>query len=219
MTNDPRLPTVEQVLEGLNRNPRELVDTPMGRMERWCAETMLIGQMKGALSVFDAIRSDSTIADARADAVADRDAEIRGQIVKLVTGLDSLTARVDSIEAEIRTAKADAARKAKFDEEELVLPPDIAEKQASAPPAKIENDTHQPSGELHSLSSKEEPEDPDFEFEDDTSRQGSDDTDNEGDLPPELTKDIPPAPSTYPNFELPKPPVVSQPVAISLNEE
>jgi len=197
MTNDPRLPTVEQVLEGLNRNPRELVDTPMGRMERWCAETMLIGQMKGALSVFDAIRSDSTIANARADAVAARDAEIRSQIVKLVTGLDSLTARVDSIEAENRAAKADAARNAKFDEEPITLPPDISEKQASAPPAKIADETPAPSGELHALEPKDEPslEDPDLELED---------SDNVGDLPPELAD--PPTPTPEPKGSTIQPP-------------
>src|SRR5262249_56072945 len=54
------LPTIEQVMDGLNRDPRELIETPLGKMERWCAETMLIGQTKGALSVFDAIRADAT---------------------------------------------------------------------------------------------------------------------------------------------------------------
>jgi hypothetical protein len=45
------------------------------------------------------------------------------------------------------------------------------------------------------------------------------DADNEDDLPTELLEGVPPAPSTYPNQELPKPPVVSQPVSISLNKE
>jgi hypothetical protein len=30
---------------------------------------------------------------------------------------------------------------------------------------------------------------------------------------------VPPPPSTYPDPELPKPPVVSQPVSVSLNKE
>ena len=46
-----------------------------------------------------------------------------------------------------------------------------------------------------------------------------DDNDGEGDLPKELLEGVPPAPSTYPNLELPKPPVVAQPVSISLNKE
>ena len=92
----------------------------------------------------------------------------------------------------------------------IVLPPDIADFQARTPPEKTGDEAqgHQPSGELHALSSKEEPEDPDFEIED-----------AEGDLPNELLEGAPPAPSTYPNPELAKPPVVSQPVAVSLNEE
>jgi hypothetical protein len=43
--------------------------------------------------------------------------------------------------------------------------------------------------------------------------------DDQGTLPNELLEGVPPAPSTYPNPELPEPPVVSQPVAISLNKE
>ena len=223
MTHDPsrhssvvanRLATAEQIMNG--NNPFEKVDTPLGTMERWRAEAMLIGTTGGMLSVYRTIRADAASQAARADAEQAREALIThvcDQITELSRRFDNLEARLNEAED---ARKADEARKAKLDEEPITLPPDL---QRSQEPVKIGDDTHQPSGELHSLSSKEEPEDPDFEFEDDTSRQGSDDTDNEGGLPPELTKDTPPAPSTYPNFELPKPPVVSQPVAISLNEE
>jgi hypothetical protein len=88
-----------------------------------------------------------------------------------------------------------------LDEEPVTLPPDIAERQTLAPPAKVENDKQQ---------SPEDPDEPDLEIEV---------ADNEGDLPNELLEEAPPAPSSYPYSELPKPPVVAQPVAISLNEE
>jgi hypothetical protein len=81
-------------------------------------------------------------------------------------------------------------------------------KSSGNPPAPIGDDeTHQPGGELHDVAAKE-PE-PDLEIEDD----------DQGTLPNELQEGVPPAPSTYPNSELPKPPVVSQPVSVSLNQE
>ena len=119
------------------------------------------------------------------------------------------------VAAEREARRADEAAQRKLDEEEIELPPDLGK----TPPSRATaDDTHQrhPGGELHSVSSKEEPEDPDFEIEDDMSRQGSDD---QGTLPPELLEGVPSASDTYPNSELPKPPVVSQPVAISLNKE
>src|ERR1700745_866444 len=60
MTHDARLPTVEQIMDGFNRDQRELVDTPLGKMERWCAETIFVGTTKGMLSVYDMVRSDAT---------------------------------------------------------------------------------------------------------------------------------------------------------------
>src|SRR5262249_33761178 len=112
-------------------------------------------------------------------------------------------ARLDAIDAKQR---ADEAAKARFDEEPITLPPEIAEKQAGSPPAKIGDDTHQPGGELHTVAAKEP--DPDLEIEDDQSN-----------LPNELQENVPPAPSTYPDPELPHPPVVSQPISVSLNQE
>jgi hypothetical protein len=214
MTYDPNLPTVEQIMDGFNRDQRELVDSPFGKMERWCAETMLIGTMKGALSVYDAIRNDAAAYQARADETEARNTLIRHLCAKVDAFESKLDDLVAQVAAEREALRADAeAKEREAAEDPLEDPPDIAEFQARNPPAEIgDNDaeTHQPGGELHSVFPKEEPEDLDLEVEDD---------DDQGDLPEELTKGVAPAPSTYPNFDLPKPPVVSQPVSISLNKE
>jgi septal ring factor EnvC (AmiA/AmiB activator) len=108
-------------------------------MEQWRAEAMLIGTTGGVQSVYDAIRADASASQARADAEQARNTLIEhvcDQITELAKRFDALEARLAEAEHKRRD---DEARKAKFDEE-LTLPPDIAEKQASAPPAKIEND-------------------------------------------------------------------------------
>ena len=67
MTHDPTpLATVEQIVNG--NSPFETVDTPLGAMERWRAEAMLIGTTSGVESVFKAIRADAAERAARADA-------------------------------------------------------------------------------------------------------------------------------------------------------
>src|SRR5262249_8069692 len=181
----------------------------LGRMERWCAETMLIGTTKGMLNVYDTIRSDAASQAARADAEQAREALIThvcDQITELAKRFDNLEARLNEAEDK-RRSDEQAAREAEV-EDPLEDPPDIAEYQARNPSAPIGDDeTHQPGGELHDVAAKE-PE-PDLEIEDD----------DQGTLPNELQEGVPPAPSTYPNSELPKPPVVSQPVSVSLNQE
>jgi hypothetical protein len=188
MTHDPRLATLEEIMNG---SPFDIIDSPWGHVERWRASTLATGTMGALTSVYDLVRSDSTIADARADAIAARDAEIRGQIVKLITGLDSLTARVDSIEAENRAAKADAARKAAFDEEPLTLP-------QGDPPGSGELSEPAPTGDLHEVAAKSK----------------LSDHDNIGDLPEELQL---PKPEPEPEPE-PKGSVQQQPISVSLNE-
>jgi len=72
MTHDPRLrssvahlPTLEKIMNG--NNPFELIDTPLGTMERWRAEAMLIGSTSGIQDVYRTIRDDASAAAARAD--------------------------------------------------------------------------------------------------------------------------------------------------------
>src|SRR5262249_16276977 len=137
MTHDPhRLATAEQIMNG--NNPFEKVDTPLGTMERWRAEAMLIGTTGGMKSVFESIRADAAAQAARAD-----EAEARTTLIRHVCDkIADFEKRFDALEARLTEAedrrRADEACKAKFDEE-IELPPDLHEKQASTPPAKIEN--------------------------------------------------------------------------------
>jgi hypothetical protein len=205
MTHDPHLPTLEQVMDGFNRDPREFVDTPLGRMERWCAETMLIGTTKGMLNVYDTIRSDAASQAARADAEQAREALIThvcDQITELSRRFDDLEARLNEAEDK-RRSDAQAAREAEA-EDPLDLPPDLAEYQAAEPPAPIGDEAPAPGGELHAVAAKEP--DPDL-----PSVVGDDD-DNIGDLPEEL--EDPPDPVPEPSGS-----VHPQPTAISLNKE
>jgi hypothetical protein len=95
-----------------------------------------------------------------------------------------------------------------FEAEPLTLPPDIHEYQTRTPPAKIGDETHQPGGELHAVSSKEEP--PSELPEPPLDGEAGDD--ELGDLPEEL-RDLPdPVPE-------PRGTVVPQPVSVSLTEE
>jgi hypothetical protein len=59
MTHDPsrRLATAEEIMNG--KNPFERVSTPLGEMERWRAEAMLIGTTGGMQSVLQTVRDDA----------------------------------------------------------------------------------------------------------------------------------------------------------------
>jgi hypothetical protein len=198
MTLDPHLPTIEEIMKG--NNPYEILDTPLGTMERWKAETMFIGTTSGAQHVLADIRADAAEAAARADAEQARSAltaHLCDQITELSRRFDNLEARLNEAEDKRRS---DEQAQCKFEEEPLTLPPDIAEYQASTPPAEIGDDTPAPSGELHALGPSKEPE-PELEVEGDAV----------GDLPKELEEPPDPVPE-------PKGSVYPQPVSISLNK-
>jgi len=194
MTHDPhRLATAEQIVNG--NNPFEKVDTPLGTMERWRAEAMLIGTTSGALHVLQSIRNDAASEIARADADQARTALIQHLCAKVDAFQSKLDNLVAQVAAERAARRADAARQKKLDEEEITLPPDLGE----TPPSRATADEgHQPSGDLHEIAAKE---------------------DGEGDLPEELREGVPSTTGNYPNPELPQPPVVSQPISVSLNQE
>src|SRR5262249_19702808 len=199
--HDARLATLEEIMNG--NNPFDRVTTPLGEMERWRAEAMLIGTTGGMQSVYDAIRTDATAQAARADATEARNALIEHLCDKVVDFEKRFDAREARLAAAEDKRRADEARKAAFDEEPLLtLPPDISEYQARTPPKQIGDETPAPSGELHALPPSEEPEPP-LEVED---------ADNVGDLPKELAEPPDPVPE-------PEGSVVAQPVAISLNKE
>src|SRR5262249_49231484 len=121
MTYDPRLPTLEEVMNG---SPFDIIDSPWGHIERWRASTLATGTMGALKNVYDIVREDTAAATARADAEQARNALIKD----LCARVDSITARVDALASRFREAEAkrlaDAVHKAKFDEEPLTLPPD-----------------------------------------------------------------------------------------------
>jgi len=199
--HDPRFPTVEEVMA---RNPYEVIDSPWGEMPAWKVDAIAVGTIAALHHVFDVIRADSAAAMARADADQARTALLKDVLEKL----DVLTARFDSVASELETVKAKERADAKaaadaeeerlrqLEEDPLEDPPDIFEYQARNPPSAVgEDDSPAPSGELHSVAPKQEP-----EVEDD-------DTDNIGDLPPELAPPSDPVPE-------PKGSVLPQPTAL-----
>jgi hypothetical protein len=214
MTHDPRLPALEQIMNG---SPYELVDSPFSKdkMEAWRAQSIATGA-SGALAAFhqlyEMVRNDAAEAATRADEAKARETLVAHLCDQVSLMQDRINRLADQLEAKQRADDAKAREQRRLDEEEITLPPDIAAKAAQEHPAKIGDDTHHPGGELHSVDPKEE--DPEYD------EPPEDRDDDQGNLPPELTKDVPPAPSTYgPDFEQPKAPVVSQPTAISLNTE
>ena len=222
MTHDAHLPTIEQIMNG---NPFEIVDTPWGKMEAWRASTMATGTMGALAQVAAIVRTDAaelekkTVAfDAKKSAVL----KTVNRLLSFMSRVDALTTRVEALEAK---RKADEVAQRKLDEEEIELPPDIAEYQTRTPPSKVGDDTHQPGGELHSIAAKEEEQLPEPPLETESNAGGvplsygnvtyikGAPKDQAGNLPEELEQGLPePVPE-------PKGSVYPQPIAISLNEE
>jgi hypothetical protein len=146
MTADPRLPTLEEVMNG---NPFDIIDSPWGHIERWRASTLATGTMGALESVFDAVRADSAAATARADADKARVAVFKDLLQKI----DALTSRCDALASEVEAVKAEAKRKAddeararEFENEPLALPPEPDD------PTELKDAAeHHPPGELHDL--------------------------------------------------------------------
>jgi hypothetical protein len=184
MTHDPRLPTLEEIMK--SKSPFDIIDTTLGKMERWRAEALIVGTTSGVQSVYDAIRADAAASQARADATEARNALIE----HLCEKVDDFQRRFDDLEARLAEAedkrRADEQTQRKLDEEEIELPPDLDRPQ-DLPPSKIGDEAALPGGELHEIEAKEEPEleDPDLELED---------SDNVGDLPKELAPPAEPEP-------------------------
>jgi hypothetical protein len=171
----------------------EIIDTPVGRMEKWRADSILIGVTSGVEEClratqtrFDQVRADTagfvnTLKDreqqvsAREDAVSTRERAV----LDLVGGASKLLDRLER-------HRADAEKFA----EEPALPP------GEEPPTSDEE--MQPTGHLHEVPAKEEPE-----------LEGTEDEE----LPPELAKLEPEKPPE------PRGSVFPQPTAISLNSE
>ena len=225
MTHDQRLATIEQIMNG--NSPFETVDTPLGTMERWRAEAMLIGTTGGMQSVLQTIRNDAAELEKRTVALDAKKHAVLNTVNKLLSFMsrvDALTSRVEALEAK---HKADEAVQRKLDEEPIELPPDFDRPQ-DLPPTPIGDETHTPGGELLALAPKDQepsselPEPP-LETEDDaggvplsygnvpTSYVRGGPKDQAGDLPEELEQGLPEPPPE------PKGSVYPQPVSVSLN--
>src|SRR5262249_52203402 len=201
MTN---IPTLEEIMNG---SPYDLVDSPFAteKIEAWRAQSLALGA-SGALASFhrlyELIRNDAADQAARADEAKAREALVAHLCDQVAAMQERINRLADALEerqrADAEVARQEAERLRQLEEDPL-----------EDPPSKIRDaEEHQPGGELHDIAAKEDPDLDDPE-----------DRDDQGTLPNELQEGVPPAPSTYPNPELPKPPVVSQPVAISLNKE
>src|SRR5262245_54460568 len=116
MTHDPRLPTLEEIMNG---NPFELVDTPWGVIEAWRASTLATGTMGALSNVYDAVRNDAATTAQRVaalDATREKMQQLCGMIDNLHRRMDAHAARLEAFEAK-RRADEQAARE--FEEEEL----------------------------------------------------------------------------------------------------
>jgi hypothetical protein len=176
-------------------NPFDLIQCPLGLMERWRANAMAMGTT-GALSalheVYQMVRNDAADVEARANEIEAR----KGLVQHLCDQIAGMQERINRLEDALearRRADAERAARDEFEQEPLSLPP------GDPPdPSMITADQHHPSGELHAVAPKGEGELPEPPL-------GSED--NIGDLPEELI-DLPePAPE-------PKGQVVQQPTAL-----
>jgi hypothetical protein len=178
-------------------NPFDVVECPLGVMERWRANAMAMGTT-GAMSalheMYQVVRNDAAEVAARADAVRAR----RGLIQHLCDQISGMQERITRLEDALEARhKADAEReeqKRQFEEEPLSEPPGTVGPSVAADDRRDDEPPgiSQHPGEL--------PE-PSLELEDEL-----------GDLP-EALRDLPDP------VEPPRGSVVPQPVSISLTEE
>lgn len=137
MTHDPRLPTLEQIMD--DNNSYEIIDSPVGRMERWRASTLMTAGIQHYVQVRDdAIEATTRLHEtlARADAAIAR----RGLIKHLADQMAEISKRVDVLEARHRADAEREERERLFEEEPLSEPPGTNEPE----PAEIKDDEPPP---------------------------------------------------------------------------
>jgi hypothetical protein len=146
MVTAPARPLVHSYDPG--KNPMELIDTPSGKMERWRADALLVGETSALTELIKAIHNDSVSVHARYDA---REAELNSrqdaldererQIGVMAAQVVDMAGKASVLFDRIQKARADAER------EPLAHPP--------ATEAAPGDDTHIPSGELHAIAAKD----------------------------------------------------------------
>ena len=222
--DDARLPTLEEVMNG---SPFDIIDSPWGHIERWKASTLATGTMGALAQVYKMVRNDASELEKKTAALDAKKSAVLStvnRLLRFMSKVDALTSRVEAFEAK---RQADKTEHQKFDEEPLELPPDF-DRQQDLPPAEIGDETHQPGGELHTVSPKDEEElselpEPPVETESDaggvplsygnvpTSYVRRRPKDAAGDLE-ELEQGLPEPPPE------PRGSVVPQPISVSLNK-
>lgn len=172
-------------------NQHDLIDTPIGRIERWRADALLVGETSTAQEHMRQFQEQ--FAQLRADSINIKNA------MELTAREDALTLRTQAVvdfagrtaEFYERTESLFKKLKAEAEEGPIPTPP------GDEPPATSDEHTA-PAGDLHSVEPVHEPE-----------LEGSEDEE----LPPELAR-LPPEEPPEPRGS-----VYPQPIAISLNAE
>jgi hypothetical protein len=154
MVTAPSRPLVHSYDPG--KNPMDLVDTPSGKMERWRADAMLVGETSALTELIKQVHNDAeaTIADtvsreaavsAREQACDDREKAHAISVTRFVDFVGQAAALFDRIEKQ----RADAERQAA---EPLAHPP------GSPLPGEDDAPSHTPSGDLHAILPPKDPE-------------------------------------------------------------
>jgi hypothetical protein len=203
MTTAPSHPHVHFYDPG--KDPMEMVETKSGKMERWRADALLIGETSALLAMNDQVRNDTITAianitareadlNARDDAISARE---RAHAVSVARFTD-FVARTARMLDKLEKLRADAIA---GKDEPLAHPPGDApgddptnRSKFPEPSLELEDDApaHHPGGELHAIAAKD-PEQQDLPAEDE---------------------------AEFPDPELPRPPMTHpQPIAAELDNE
>src|SRR5215472_16212406 len=116
MTHDPRLPSLEQLMNG---SPYELVDSPFakGKMEAWRAQGMAIG-VGGALAamhqLYQLVRNDAADAAARADEAKARETLVQHLCDQVAAMQERINRLADALEERQRSDEEAARQQRRF---------------------------------------------------------------------------------------------------------
>ncbi len=204
MTTVPAYPLRHAYLG--DADPEETIDTRIGRMERWRADALLLGEVSGLSALRDHVKNDAVAAidevEQREQAVAAREriADAREQALRATAArLDALAERITEEWDRIEQVRADQERERN---EPLAEPPDPTSK-VPEPSLSVGDDRHAYATDLPDLPQQdpEDPEQPDShgEFLRRTGDQGD--------------------PEQFVNPELPHPPAQQQPTSAGLDME
>jgi hypothetical protein len=239
-------PTRPPVHAYSGEDPMEVIDSKWGRMERWRAAALSTGEVGALASPCKQVRNDAVAAidniEAREKAIEAREAACTERELAhavSVSNFVDFVGRAAFLFDRIEKQRADAV--AGEQEDPLATPPGEPNElsKTPAPPLELEDDTHIPSGDLHTIAASE----PQHEEQLPEPPETTDDmggvplsykkvptsyVHSSGDLPdpgsphgefPRLTRPIALDQTEFPDPELPHPPVVQQPIAAGLDDK